>query len=83
MLWGVRLLRKVWAWILIGGGLCGSAVAQCRFMPIDSLPLPLEQPALVYSLQDNQPCRQWVDSVMGRMSLKERIGQLFIYTIAP
>ena len=28
-------------------------------------------------------CRQWVDSVLNKMSLKERIGQLFIYTIAP
>lgn len=28
-------------------------------------------------------CRQWVDSVMNRLSLKEKVGQLFIYTIAP
>ena len=26
---------------------------------------------------------QWADSVMRHLSLKERIGQLFIYTIAP
>lgn len=57
--------------------------AQCRFLPIDSLPLPWKQPALTYPLQGNLACRQWVDSVMGRMSLKERIGQLFVYTIAP
>ena len=57
--------------------------AQCRFLPIDSLPLPHEVPVLVESLQGNEPCRQWVDSVMRRLSLKERIGQLFIYTIAP
>lgn len=30
-----------------------------------------------------EECRHWVDSVMGRMSLEERVGQLFIYTIAP
>ena len=59
------------------------AMAQCRFLPIDSLPLPMEEPVLVSSLQRNEDCRQWVDSVMQRMSLKERIGQLFIYTIAP
>ena len=28
-------------------------------------------------------CRQWVDSVLQGMTLRERIGQLFIYTIAP
>ena len=32
---------------------------------------------------DDVRCRQWVDSVLGTLSLKERIGQLFIYTIAP
>ena len=57
--------------------------AQCRFMPIDSLPLPMQEPVLVAALQQNEACRHWVDSVMQTMSLKERIGQLFIYTIAP
>ena len=57
--------------------------AQCHFLPIDSLPLPMQEPVLVAALQKNEACRQWVDSVMQTMSLKERIGQLFIYTIAP
>lgn len=73
-------------WVLLALALClgrGVGTAQCRFLPIDSLPLPFEQPALVSSLVGNQPCKQWVDSVMGKMTLKERIGQLFIYTIAP
>ena len=35
------------------------------------------------SAVDDVRCRQWVDSVLGTLSLKERIGQLFIYTIAP
>ena len=34
-------------------------------------------------LNSDVRCRQWVDSVMQRLTLKERIGQLFIYTIAP
>lgn len=34
------------------------------------------------ALQDGE-CRHWVDSVMGTLSLKEKVGQLFIYTIAP
>lgn len=33
--------------------------------------------------EDDARCRQWADSVLQRLSLKERIGQLFIYTIAP
>ena len=32
---------------------------------------------------NQQACEAWVDSVMNKLSLKEKIGQLFIYTIAP
>lgn len=74
---GILIVLCVWC------ALSGRTAAQCRFLPIDSLPLPMEKPSLVYSLRNNEECRQWVDSVMQRMSLKERIGQLFIYTIAP
>ena len=74
---GILIILCVWC------ALSGRTAAQCRFLPIDSLPLPMEEPSLVYSLRNNEECRQWVDSVMQRMSLKERIGQLFIYTIAP
>ena len=74
---GILIVLCVWC------VLSGRTAAQCRFLPIDSLPLPMEEPSLVYSLRNNEECRQWVDSVMQRMSLKERIGQLFIYTIAP
>ena len=41
------------------------------------------QPLLLYKAEQDARCRQWVDSVMNRLSLKEKIGQLFIYTIAP
>ena len=40
-------------------------------------------PSLVRLLNSDVRCRQWVDSVMQRLTLKERIGQLFIYTIGP
>lgn len=40
-------------------------------------------PTLIRPWLDDARCRQWVDSVLNRLSLKERIGQLFIYTIAP
>ena len=39
--------------------------------------------SLLYKMKDNADCRQWVDSVMRTLNLRERIGQLFIYTIAP
>ena len=41
------------------------------------------EPSFLYALQDDERYRQWVDSVMHTLSLKERIGQLFVYTIAP
>lgn len=41
------------------------------------------EPILVYKDKHNPQCTAWVDSVMKRMSLKEKAAQLFIYTIAP
>ena len=41
------------------------------------------EPQLVYKALQNKDCRHWVDSVMDRLSFKEKVGQLFIYTIAP
>ena len=43
---------------------------------------PIE-PLLLYQASQDEKCRHWVDSVYKRMSLKEKVGQLFIYTIAP
>lgn len=40
-------------------------------------------PRLIQPVIQDVRCRQWVDSVMARMTLKEKVGQLFIYTIAP
>lgn len=40
-------------------------------------------PVLYYQAVQDPGCQQWVDSVYDRMSLKEKVGQLFIYTIAP
>lgn len=48
--------------------------------------LPLQartEPLLLHKAEADEFCRQWVDSVYDRMSLKERVGQLFVYTIAP
>ncbi len=32
---------------------------------------------------DTQDCKAWVDEQLSEMSLKEKIGQLFIHTVAP
>ena len=40
------------------------------------------EPVLLGSAHDER-CAQWVDSVMNELTLKEKIGQLFVYTIAP
>lgn len=41
------------------------------------------EPLFAYKARQDKNCRHWVDSVMGKLSLKEKVGQLFIYTIAP
>lgn len=41
------------------------------------------EPLLVSKALQDEDCRHWVDSVMNKLSLKEKVGQLFIYTIAP
>lgn len=53
-----------------------------RYPAVPAVTKPVE-PLVVRSVSDDMRCRQWVDSVLKRLSLKERIGQLFIYTIAP
>lgn len=41
------------------------------------------EPSLLSKASQDKQCRQWVDSLMNKLSLKEKVGQLFIYTIAP
>jgi len=42
-----------------------------------------QEPALLKQIQDTEACRKWVDEQMGRMTLKQKVGQLFIYTLQP
>lgn len=44
---------------------------------------PRGEASLLYAMRDDTDCRQWVDSVMQTLNLRERIGQLFVYTLAP
>ena len=39
------------------------------------------KPRFVAGVQDDARCRQWVDSVVSGMSLREKVGQLFVYTL--
>lgn len=41
------------------------------------------EPLLLYKAQQDSGCKAWVEKQMKRMTLKEKVGQLFIYTIAP
>ncbi len=40
-------------------------------------------PLLLYKAEQDKKCKEWVESHLKQMSLKEKVGQLFIYTIAP
>ena len=40
-------------------------------------------PRMVAAAEADPACRAWVDSVMSGMSLRDRVCQLFVYTIAP
>lgn len=40
-------------------------------------------PRLLQKVLQDKRCLHWVDSVMEKLSLKEKVGQLFIHTIAP
>lgn len=54
-------------------------VAVCVLLPVQARIEPL----LLHKAAQDEQCRQWVDSVYDRMSWRERVGQLFVYTIAP
>ena len=61
-------------------------VAVFLFLPVKAQELATGtavEPLLLYKAKQDKQCRQWVDSVMNKLTLKEKIGQLFIYTIAP
>ena len=39
--------------------------------------------ALIQQANDTAACRKWVDERMSQMTLKQKIGQLFVYKLAP
>lgn len=78
-----RKMRRLFLLVLIFVVCSGHLALDARHALVPPAPTPAVEPLLVSGLQDDIRCRQWVDSVMRRLSLKERVGQLFIYTIAP
>lgn len=62
---------------------CGYTQIGAKHTPQPPAHVKEKVPRIIAPFADDPRCRQWVDSVMERMSLKEQIGQLFIYTIAP
>lgn len=49
-----------------------------------SMTMMAQEPSiLVNEKADGEACRMWVEEKIGGMTLKEKIGQLFIHTVAP
>lgn len=61
--------------ILLFISLC---VVGCAMMYAQQMPGLLQK-----GKADTQDCKAWVDEQLSEMSLKEKIGQLFIHTVAP
>lgn len=57
-------------------------VAGAVHTPVCAAPQGIE-PLLLYKATQDKHCQQWVDSLMHKLTLKEKVGQLFVYTIAP
>lgn len=74
-----RLIILVALWL----GCCGQTVVDARRCLVPPEPSHSGMPELVRPYLNDERCRQWVDSVMNGLTLEERIGQLFVYTIAP
>lgn len=53
----------------------------CLLMMGQALMAQVSSPRL--QADDVEACRQWVDEQMNAMTLKQKVGQLFIHTVAP
>ena len=62
--------RSFWIFCLLG--LAGFTVLQAQ-----------PEPMLLYRAEQDSACRAWVNQKMEQLTLREKVGQLFIYTIAP
>lgn len=76
-------MKKLFLFFLMIYSCCVRFDAQAHHLSVPQSPVPSVEPIMIRSVSNDERCRQWVDSVLNRMNLRERIGQLFIYTIAP
>ena len=74
-------MKRLLLFVLIIMGFCGRFASDAKRCPVAQAVVEPVEPLLVRPVQDDMQCRLWVDSVLDRLSLKERVGQLFIYTI--
>ncbi len=40
-------------------------------------------PMFIYQVEQETPCQRWVENTLSHMTLEEKVGQLFIYTVDP
>lgn len=80
----MRTTKRLLLIVLMLMGCCGRFASLAKYRQSEP-PAPVGQgePWMMGQAADDKECRQWVDSVMATLSLKERVGQLFIYTLAP
>lgn len=52
-------------------------------LPVHAQEKTANEPLILSKVSKDDRCTQWVDSVMEKLTLKEKVGQLFVYTIAP
>ena len=76
-------MKRMLLLILLSLFCCDYLEIGARHHPQTPVPEEPVTPLLLRTCQDDARCRQWVDSVLATLTLKERIGQLLIYTIAP
>ena len=41
------------------------------------------EPLLAYKVSQQEACQNWVENTLSKMTMKERIGQLFIHSVTP
>ena len=75
--------KRVCLLILLVLSFVNRAVSETKDTVVPFPSISHGEASFLYAMKDDAACRQWVDSVMKTLNLRERIGQLFIYTIAP
>ena len=72
-------MKRLLLFVLIIMGFCGRFASDAKRCPVAQVVVEPVEPLLVRPVQDDMQCRLWVDSVLDRLSLKERVDSfLFI-----